>query len=929
MIDYELKELFEKDSVNKQMQISYSDGLLTNSELLMESFVLKESICSEQQLTFGCCEASSIEFEVMDVNRRLKNELLDVQTILDGNSDKPFKFGRYKVFSSVPTADRNRRAITAYDKMYDIINMDVATWYNALTFPMTIKAFRDSFCQFVGVDQVSVDLIQDSVEITKTIDAEKISGKDILSAIGEINGVFPHINREDKLTYITLISNKDGVFPSNKLYPSDLLFPVNANTETISKSLYTFCDYEDFETEKISKLLIRTNENDVGVTSGYGDNQYTIEGNFLILGKSNEELQEISDRLFNKISGIYYRPATISCVGNPCREVGDAIRVNTSQEIVNTFVLERTLSGIQALYDEVSAKGVEKYDAQVNSLVSSFKAIQGKTNELTRTIEETKSTITDLSTELHDNYSTTTDMRSEITQTADSIKLEVSQTYTTQQDFRELQNDVYGNITTYEGSEVPTLSNYPANAWTTEEERNRHVGALYIINSDNEEQAGQQYRFSKPSSGWGWYLIANSDVTKALKDAQDALFLASQTADNLSVNYYTNQETDSAIQQSATNITSTVSATYSTKAEVKGFVDGIEETIGNYSTTEEMKSAINQSAESIEQSVSKTYQTISDMSRYATNSKVNEDIQTVESKITQTANSISLGVTNGAIGKTAGIKISITDPITGGTKEASGNIDLTGAVKFSDLSGNGTTTINGANIKTGNINCDRLNGGTIKGQNIIGCNISGSALTTEKALYMTYNAIAPYEALGTSGNPGFNPLRVGHGFSSVDIKNLTLSGNSECNATFSSSELRTNSTGTASAYNANLTSSGLIRKAAGSSRRWKKDITKNINEENAPEKLYDLDIVQYKYRKGHLEEGSHLEGKDIVGFIAEDVYALYPNAAMCQFDDNGKVLVNDWNAQNIIPPMMKLIQDQHKEIEKLKERLNKLEKALS
>lgn len=77
------------------------------------------------------------------------------------------------------------------------------------------------------------------------------------------------------------------------------------------------------------------------------------------------------------------------------------------------------------------------------------------------------------------------------------------------------------------------------------------------------------------------------------------------------------------------------------------------------------------------------------------------------------------------------------------------NINLTGYVTATDLSGSGTTTINGSNIKTGtidaskvtvtnlsasNINsgtlsCDRLSGGTINGQAIYGGTISGSTIT--------------------------------------------------------------------------------------------------------------------------------------------------------------------------------------------------------
>ena len=43
----------------------------------------------------------------------------------------------------------------------------------------------------------------------------------------------------------------------------------------------------------------------------------------------------------------------------------------------------------------------------------------------------------------------------------------------------ELQDQVDGNITTWFYSGVPTLQNEPAINWTTEEEKNNHLGDLY------------------------------------------------------------------------------------------------------------------------------------------------------------------------------------------------------------------------------------------------------------------------------------------------------------------------------------------------------------------------------------------------------------------------------------------------------------------
>mgnify|MGYP004539445145 FL=1 len=166
MIDYKYASLLN-DGVDKQLRITSEDKRIdiTNSELHYEQFELKESLCSQSELKFGTCEASQIKFKVSNVFLPMVGKWLTVSDTLEGHTDASFVFGRYKVVSDVPTDDRRYRNVTAYDAMYDILNKDVAAWYNGLKFPMTLKAFRDSFCSYVGVEQETVTLINDGMTV--------------------------------------------------------------------------------------------------------------------------------------------------------------------------------------------------------------------------------------------------------------------------------------------------------------------------------------------------------------------------------------------------------------------------------------------------------------------------------------------------------------------------------------------------------------------------------------------------------------------------------------------------------------------------------------------------------------------------------------------------------------------------------------------
>lgn len=80
----------------------------------------------------------------------------------------------------------------------------------------------------------------------------------------------------------------------------------------------------------------------------------------------------------------------------------------------------------------------------------------------------------------------------------------------------DLQNQTDGNIQTWTSSPEPTLDNYPANQWLTDDERSKHVGDIYY---DSNNQA---YRFRYDSEGYNWKMLKDTDVTKALQDAEAA-----------------------------------------------------------------------------------------------------------------------------------------------------------------------------------------------------------------------------------------------------------------------------------------------------------------------------------------------------------------------------------------------------------------------
>lgn len=430
MINSNLKEKYWDSATDKQMVISVvgTNQKIDNSMLEIGTFSLEESLCSESELKFGACEANCVKFTARNTAGNIIGKTISIEETIDGDSQNPMPYGIFKVASDVPTADRTKRQITAYDAMYDIINTDVKAWYAGLSFPMTLKQFRDSFFAHLGIAQVETSLVNDSMTVNKTIVATQtddssavteessISGKTVVTAICEINGCFGNINREGKFEYVFLKAITSALYPAEDLFPSDNLFPSDANTESMTGHYITF-DYEDFKSKAITQLEIKTSEDNAGAIVGTAGNNYSITGNFLVSDKTGAELEQIANNLLPIMAQAAYTPIkSCTCVGNPCLTLGEPIRFNTTREIVETYLLQRTLTGVQSKRDSISAQGTQTHSAKVNSIRDTIESVERRTGKLERNADHLQSTYEDLEEQTSSKFE----------QTAKSISAEVN-----------------------------------------------------------------------------------------------------------------------------------------------------------------------------------------------------------------------------------------------------------------------------------------------------------------------------------------------------------------------------------------------------------------------------------------------------------------------------------------------------------------------
>ena len=347
------------------------DFTLSNDKIDGETFELNESLCHDNDLVFGSCEASQLKITIADIDVDLSGQTMIVtQTV---NDTYTIPVGTFIVKSCKRKDDQWFREIIAYDNMKKF-DVDVSDWYNGL-FPTgdetyTLAQFRASLLAHFNIeeDTSNLPLPNDNMIVEKTIEPTQISGRTVMEACEEINGCFGRMGRNGKFKHIVLQPGY-GLYPSETLYPADDLYPVDENDtsyvhesiidETIGRPMYKEVKFEEYTVKEIDKLIIRAEEDDIGAIVGTGSNAYIIQGNFLVFGKTADELKGIASNILGNMAKRPYRPFKSEGIGLPYVEVGDSLEFATSEPVTG-YVLQRTLTGIQALRDEYTAEGNEK-----------------------------------------------------------------------------------------------------------------------------------------------------------------------------------------------------------------------------------------------------------------------------------------------------------------------------------------------------------------------------------------------------------------------------------------------------------------------------------------------------------------------------------------------------------------------------------------
>ena len=384
-VSEKVKKQYHENSIHKNLLIEIPELEMTvsNEQICYETMKLRESILKSDNIEFVGCIASVFQIQLENLLEDVKGKRIRVSISTEDTQDEPVALFNGIIDSAKMQSNRKKKEIVAYDELYTKGNTEVSAWYKSLAFPVTLKDLRDSLFAYIGLGQAEASLPNDGSSIKKQYAPNSLQALSVIKAVCQINGVFGIINRQGIFEYRILgnIEEDEGIYPSETLFPGDDVFPADpgayagagsrSGMEATGFSFYRSVSYEEFEVKPVDKLTVRQSEEDEGVACGTGTNNYIIQGNMFTYGLPKDTLVTIAENIYPNVQGFAYHPFTAENNGLPFLECGlDAVSYimvdwenSTGGEIVyeekSFYILNRELTGTQALKDSYSAQGEE------------------------------------------------------------------------------------------------------------------------------------------------------------------------------------------------------------------------------------------------------------------------------------------------------------------------------------------------------------------------------------------------------------------------------------------------------------------------------------------------------------------------------------------------------------------------------------------
>lgn len=513
------------------------------------------------------------------------------------------------------------------------------------------------------------------------------------------------------------------------------------------------------------------------------------------------------------------------------------------------------------------------------------------------------------------SYSTTEQMNTAIKLAVDNITLEVK---TVRQAVSEKNGNFYG-------SKIPTTSNEPASAWTTDDLKSLHVGDIYY-----DITTGYAYRYTYKTPGLKITFSSDSrtesvnyDYVKIYYNDNGTMKLAGKfggtdiagasvfvPTSEFYVYWRTDRSNCNFYGFSIASVTST-----------SGEGTGTAESLPNYTVTELSKGTYPESPNhgnygnninllwkcSGTTSGSKTasWERIQDQDISVAKAQADAAKSTADAA-KDTADTAK-DTADTAISRITVAEGSITSEVSRAKNAESGlssritqtETSISSKVSKGDIASSINQTAQSVKINASKINFN----GLVTANTYFKINTDGSFAAKK----------------GTIGNFTVTSGKITTGYATLSMRSHAFIFNGGLEI-YTGTSMFSDGSDAFKVFNLSHVTSGghmvfasdgaTVAYLSSSSKRYKDHIASMTLDE--AKRMLNVPVIWFKYKENYLSPEDWLNGKKMPGFYAEDIYSIFPEAA--QLNEKGEP--EDWNFRVLIPVMLKLIQNLYEEKEK-------------
>ena len=381
-------------------KLEIGEDVYTEAEL--QTLTVEESVNAGDDLAVGSCCSSTLDLTILNTDGVLNAKNLAGKTVkpyIGLQLSSSVEYVPLGVFVASDAAKKNGSVLTlkAFDKM---AAMEQPYDTSTVTYPCTLLALLTDLCLQAGIELSNTTIPNGTMTLQEGFFGMDLTCRAMLTYVAQAAGCFARFDRVGKLELAWYADSGVSITADNYM------------TATIAEHTMP----------AITKLTIKTEEGDLGVSIGTGEAEYSIVGNPVLYANPQAVLQGIHD----SIGGMAYTPMEVAAQGNPALQAGDLITLTTLDgQAYQVPIMTHKVEYNGGAKSTMTAVGKSETDIAPRGTVNAkIIALQKQANVFDRTLTETVSRIENTETDLdtiHGNIS-------ELRQTTEGLTATVSET---------------------------------------------------------------------------------------------------------------------------------------------------------------------------------------------------------------------------------------------------------------------------------------------------------------------------------------------------------------------------------------------------------------------------------------------------------------------------------------------------------------------